>query len=306
MWSMSPTPPTPNRPARIGSPLVPMSRFSAAPRRIGLSPTGTIPVSAGCDQHCREERCVLQQHADMRRPVGVQPCAQRRRHCGAVLDVVAPAGERLLEVHTAVVDVDQRCDQRGYGGQLAPGCPRFKPVCQPVRDRCAAAARWHRRPRTPSPWPPGNTGAPGDRCRCRHRRARAPWCGRPGAPPRLPKTPPWHVDLGGKVLGQPPRRLCQRQPQRLDVDVAVGQPLTNRLEAADRAVELLTLAGVFGGQLQRALQDAELKSAAAQGGMRGQPGPRPRSSPTSRSDPSSTPCSSRCADAAVAGGAQRR
>ena len=54
------------------------------------------------------------------------------------------------------------------------------------------------------------------------------------------------VDIGGKVLRQPPRRLCHRQPQGLDVDVAVGQPRGNRLEAADRPVELLTLAGVFG------------------------------------------------------------
>ena len=114
------------------------------------------------------------------------------------------------------------------------------------------------------------------------------------------------LDVGGQVLGQPPRGLGQRQPQALDVDVAVGQSRRDGLEAADRPVELLALAGVLRGELQRALEHAELKGAAAQRGMGASASratslrrrPRGRRRPRRR-------CRSRCADAAVAGGVQR-
>src|SRR6201993_1296459 len=72
------------------------------------------------------------------------------------------------------------------------------------------------------------------------------------------------LGVGRQVLAESPRRLCQSQPQSLDVDVAVRQPLSYGLEAADRAVELLTRACILGGQLESAVQDAELKRAAAQ------------------------------------------
>src|SRR5208337_2896133 len=49
-----------------------------------------------------------------------------------------------------------------------------------------------------------------------------------------------HVDLGRDVLGDLPGRLGESEPQTLDVDVAVGQSLPHRLEAADWTVELLT------------------------------------------------------------------
>ena len=182
----------------------------------------------------------------------------------------------------------------------------FKPVCQPVPDRCAAAARWRRRPRTRSAWPPGSSGARGGRCRCRRRRARAPWCARRGGPASAAQNAAvLHVELGGKVLGQPPCRLRHGQPQALDVDVAVGQPGRDRLEAADRPVELLAFARVLRGQLQRPLEHAELKCAAAQGGMRGQPRDDLAHPPTTRSAPSSTPWQFEVPDAAVAGGVQR-
>ena len=42
----------------------------------------------------------------------------------------------------------------------------------------------------------------------------------------------------GQARRQPPGRLPQREPDRLDVDVGVGQPLGDRLEAADRPAEL--------------------------------------------------------------------
>ena len=63
---------------------------------------------AGGRQHRGEERGVLQQHADVGRFVRVQAGLQRGRHRGTVLEVISPAGERVLEVHTPVVDVDKR------------------------------------------------------------------------------------------------------------------------------------------------------------------------------------------------------
>ena len=48
-----------------------------------------------------------------------------------------------------------------------------------------------------------------------------------------------HFHVARLVLGQPPRGLLQRQAQTLEVDVAVGKPLGDRLEASDRPVELL-------------------------------------------------------------------
>ena len=74
----------------------------------------------GGDQNRGEERGVLQQHADVRRPSGIHAGPQRRCHRSTVGDVLTPGGERVLEVDPAVVDVDERCDERGYGWQLAP------------------------------------------------------------------------------------------------------------------------------------------------------------------------------------------
>ena len=74
-----------------------------------------------------------------------------------------------------------------------------------------------------------------------------------------------HVDVGRDFLGDFPGRLCQRQPQRLDVDESVREPLRHRLETADRPVELFTGAGVVGGESQSAIENAELLCGAAQG-----------------------------------------
>ncbi len=71
------------------------------------------PRHPGRDEHRREERRVFQQHTDVRRPVRVQPLAKRRSDRGAVLHVITPTGERVLEIDTAVVDVDQRRQQIG-------------------------------------------------------------------------------------------------------------------------------------------------------------------------------------------------
>ena len=99
----------------IRVPDVALQRRAAANR---IEPDRHEPGQRGGDEQRREERRVLQQHADMRRLRRIQPRVQGRGYGSALLDVVAPRRERLLEVHAAVVDVDERCDQRGYGGKL--------------------------------------------------------------------------------------------------------------------------------------------------------------------------------------------
>ena len=140
------------------------------------------PGQAGGHQHGREERRIAQQHTDMRRLGRVEPRAQGGGQDRGRPDVVAPADELVLVVDAAVVDLGQRDEQ------LRRRSCTVKRGCRPARGRCAAAARWPRRPRTRSAWRPGSTGAPGGRGRSRHRRARAPWCGRPGARRRRPRT----------------------------------------------------------------------------------------------------------------------
>ena len=71
-----------------------MSRASAAPRRVGFSPTGTMPGSAGGHQHRGEERRVAEQHTDVRRPAGSSRARSAAASVGAVANVVAPADER--------------------------------------------------------------------------------------------------------------------------------------------------------------------------------------------------------------------
>ena len=63
----------------------------------------------------------------------------------------------------------------------------------------------------------------------------------------------------------------QLEPKALEVDVAVGQPLRDGLEAADRAAELFARAGVFGCQLQGPLEDAELEGGQPERPPGGQP-----------------------------------
>ena len=60
--------------------------------------------------------------------------------------------------------------------------------------------------------------------------------------------------------------LQHRELDRLGVDVRVGQPLADRLERADGAVELLALARVLGGDAQRLLARAGDDRADADGG----------------------------------------
>jgi hypothetical protein len=71
---------------------------------------------------------------------------------------------------------------------------------------------------------------------------------------------------------KPPGRLPQGQPDRLDIDIGVREPLGYRLERPDRPAELLAGLGVLGGQLKRPLGDSKLERAQPHGGPGGQPG----------------------------------
>src|SRR3984893_4025823 len=111
------------------------------------------------------------------------------------------------------------------------------------------------------------------------------------------------LGVGRQILAESPRRLGQCQSQPLDVDVAVRQPLADRLEAADRAVELFTGLCVFGGQLQPSLEHAELERAAAQNIQR----PDPVDDILAADDTCTTdldPVEPQVPDAAQAGGVQ--
>ena len=90
-----------------------MSRRSASPRRTGLSPTGTIPDIPAATSIAEKNGVFSSSTPDMRRPAGVEPRTQRRGDRGTVLQVIAPAGERVLEVDTAIVDLGQRRQQLG-------------------------------------------------------------------------------------------------------------------------------------------------------------------------------------------------
>ena len=57
------------------------------------------------------------------------------------------------------------------------------------------------------------------------------------------------LGVGGQPLVEPPGGLPEREPLAEHVDVAVGEPLRDGLEGADRAAELLARLGVRRGQL---------------------------------------------------------
>ena len=64
--------------------------------------------------------------------------------------------------------------------------------------------------------------------------------------------------LGGQPFGEPPGRPPQRPAHGLDVDEGVGAAVLHRLERPDGHAELLTLAHVVGGDLERASGHAHL------------------------------------------------
>ena len=98
------------------------------------------------------------------------------------------------------------------------------------------------------------------------------------------------VDYGGEQPGG----LPHGEPDRLDVDVGVGQALRHRLERADRPPELHPAPRVLRGQLQRPLDDPGLQRAQPHGAPRHQPVGdlrRPAPAPSTRSSSSVTPSS---------------
>src|SRR3984885_1811846 len=112
-----------------------------------------------------------------------------------------------------------------------------------------------------------------------------------------------HLGVGGQILAESPRRLGKCQPRPLALDVPAGEPLPDRLEAADRAVELFTGLCVFSGQLQSSLEYAKLERAVAQDTQR----PDPVDQLVAADDTSTTdldPVEPQMPDAAQAGGVQ--
>ena len=98
------------------------------------------------------------------------------------------------------------------------------------------------------------------------------------------------ADLGLVRLtgGEQPGGLPHREPDRLDVDVGVGESLGHRLERPDRPPELLPAPRVLRGQLQRPLDDAGLHRAQADGAPRREPAGdlrAPAGSPSTRLHP---------------------
>jgi hypothetical protein len=81
------------------------------------------------------------------------------------------------------------------------------------------------------------------------------------------------VGLGvpGPAGREQPGGLPHREPDRLDVDVGVGQTLRHRLERPDRPPELLAAARVLGRQLERPLEHPGLHRAHAHGAPRHEP-----------------------------------
>ena len=99
-----------------------------------------------------------------------------------------------------------------------------------------------------------------------HRGVRDPVAGLGG-----PEGGRGHLHVSGQILGQPPGRLLECQSQTFYLDVVIGQPLPDSLEATDRAAELLAGSGVLGGEFQCPLQHAELVGGQAQRPVGAQP-----------------------------------
>ena len=222
------------------------------------------------DQDRGEERCVLQQHPDVRRPARVKPRAQCRRDRSALPEMVAPADERILEVDAPIVDINQRGQQIGDGRKCAV---RLLAASCTGRGRRGVRQLATDLQQLPGGAAQRELGLLGGQEVAVHRVVGvdadaamdvndAVCHPMPGI--SRPECGGGDLGVGGQILAESPRRLGKCQPQALDVDVAVRQPLPDRLEAADRAVELFTGLCVFSGQLQSSLEHAELERAVAQ------------------------------------------
>ena len=85
------------RPAAPGIALGPLVR---------LAPVKHDARQRRSNEYGREERGVLQQHSDMGWLVGIQAAPECSGDRGTLPDMVTPAGEGVLEVHAASVDLD--------------------------------------------------------------------------------------------------------------------------------------------------------------------------------------------------------
>ena len=82
-------------------------------------------------------------------------------------------------------------------------------------------------------------------------------------PPRPPRTSRRRLAVRRLAARELPGRAPGRPAHRLEIDVAVGAAVLHGLEGADRHAELHALRHVVGGDLERALGDADLHRARA-------------------------------------------
>ncbi len=108
---------------------------------MGFSPTGTMPVRPAAARTA-EKNGVFCSSTPTWGGLSGSSGPQRGRHRGAVLEVISPAGERVLEVDTPVVDVDERCVARlrsaaRSGRGSSRGVGQFAPDAQQLTGGAA-------------------------------------------------------------------------------------------------------------------------------------------------------------------------
>ena len=235
----------PNRQAPAWQSACVTSRCSAAPRRTGFSPTGTMPVSAAATSTAEKNGVFCSStptcggRSGSRRAFSAAaiaaPCRMWSRQLVNESSKYTPRSSTSTSGVSRSVTVGESrlavTDQAGVSASSRPmrsSCP----VALPTANSVCLAARKYRCTGWSSVDPDAAVHVNGG---VRHAVSGV------GRPERRRAD----LDVGRQVFGQPPRRLRQRQPQSLDVDVAVGQPRGDGLEAADRPVELLALARVL-------------------------------------------------------------
>ena len=148
---------------------------------------------------------------------------RRRSACGSAGS--RSGGQLVADVHVVVA-------RRARSSSVM----RSRSAAMRVR-RVGRAARWRRRACPRSACPTGSSGAPGSRCRRPCRRAGAGVT----CTTRWPPSAAHHFATSRprrrrvEALVEPPRRLPQRDPHRLGVDVRVGGLERDALEASTAA-----------------------------------------------------------------------
>src|SRR5882757_2217793 len=280
MWSISPSVPAEFVSASISwQSAWSMSRYSAAPRRTGLSPTGTIPVIPAAT-NTEEKNGVFSNSTPT---CGGRLGSSRARSAAATAAPCRRWSRQLTNESSkwtprSSISTSGASRSATVGSASVTSQPPPRPAARAASSSGAQLGGSVRQLATDLQQLTGGAaqrelGLLGGQEVAVHRvvgidadaavdvndAVRHPMPGISG-----PERRGGDLGVGGQILAESPRRLGKCQPQALDVDVAVRQPLPDRLEAADRAVELLTGLCVFGGQLQSSFQHAELERAVAQ------------------------------------------